>query len=107
MSWCIPTISSPQDVPFGRASHASVLISNDRMFTWGGDDGAGSLFNDGFFLDGMYFSTDSNSVTANNLHLHIYHANFRLYNAKLSIVSSVQLLKTFASKLLKENQILI
>lgn len=54
MSWFVPSILSGQSPP-PRASHSSVTLNSDKIVMWGGDDGKGALFKDGYIFDiGMF-----------------------------------------------------
>lgn len=50
MSWFFP--NAPRDnTPPPRAAHASASLKNDKIFVWGGDDGKGALYKDGYIYD--------------------------------------------------------
>jgi len=49
MSWFLPQITSQPPAP--RASHTSTVLSESKVFVFGGDDGKGALYNDAYLFD--------------------------------------------------------
>lgn len=50
MSWFLPSAPNEGSPP-PRASHASTSLNSDKIFVWGGDDGKGALYKDGYIYD--------------------------------------------------------